>query len=134
MVNMYVDLDKQDKRRARLVLGLSLLLAGAGVLMQFLVGVPGFPAIPPGPIILGVTGILVLTLRRYRWPLVLGLVAAVFVLGGGLIEGSVWGRLADPAEVAVWIGVLMQWLGLVVAVVVGVIAVRQAYVGTPAER
>lgn len=134
MVNISVDRDTLDKRQARSVLGLSLLLAGAGVLTQFLVGVPGFPAIPPGPIILGVAGIVVLVLRRYRWPLVLGLVAAVFVLGGGLIEGSVWGRLADPAQVAVWIGVLMQWLGLVVAVVAGVIAVREAFSGTPVDR
>jgi hypothetical protein len=114
----------------RVILGLSLLLAGAGVLTQYLVGVPGFPKIPPGPIILGIAGIMVLTMAKYRWTLILGLVAALFVLAGGLIEGSVWGRLADPGQFDVWIGVFMQWVGLVIGAIAGALAVRQAYART----
>jgi hypothetical protein len=118
--------------RVRLVLALGLILAAAGVLTQYLVGVPGFPKIPPGPIILGAAGIVVLAFARHRWPLIVGLVAAVFVTGGGLIEGSVWGRLGDPGQFDVWIGVVMQWLGLVIAIVAAIVAIRQAY--TPDRR
>ncbi|SCF27667.1 hypothetical protein [Micromonospora mirobrigensis] len=112
---------------ARIALALGLVVAALGVLVQFLVGVPGFPAIPPGPIILGVAAIVVLALPRRRWPLVVGLVAAVFVTGGGLIEGSVWGRLADPATFDVWSGAVLQWSGLLVALISGALAVRLAY-------
>ncbi|GAB3715845.1 hypothetical protein GCM10027598_25110 [Amycolatopsis oliviviridis] len=38
---------------------------------------PGFPEIPPGPFVLGIPAILVLTLSaRFRWVLFLGIVAA----------------------------------------------------------
>jgi hypothetical protein len=112
---------------ARLTLALSLVVAGLGILIQFLVGVPGFPKVPPGPIILGLAGILILVLPRQRWPLIVGLVAALFVTVGGLIEGSVWGRLGDPGKFDVWSGVFLQWVGLVIALVSAVIATRQAY-------
>jgi hypothetical protein len=111
---------------SRITLALSLIVAGAGVLIQFLVGVPGFPKIPPGPIILGVAGILVLVLRQ-RWILIVGLIAALFVTVGGLIEGSVWGRLGDPGKFDVWIGVFLQWIGLLIALISAVIAIREAY-------
>ena len=111
----------------RLTLAVGLFLAAAGVLTEFLVGVPGFPKIPPGPIILGAAGILVLALAKHRWTLIAGLLAALFVTGGGLIEGSVWGRLAEPGQFDVWIGVVMQWLGQLIAIVAGAIAIRHAY-------
>jgi hypothetical protein len=112
---------------ARSTLALSLIVSGAGILIQFLVGVPGFPKIPPGPIILGLAGILLLVLPRQRWPLIIGLIAALFVTVGGLIEGSVWGRLGDPGKFDVWSGVFLQWIGLVIALVSAGIAIRQAY-------
>ena len=37
----------------RFALVVGLVLAGAGVLTEFLTGVKGFPKIPPGPIIIG---------------------------------------------------------------------------------
>ncbi|MEV8515415.1 hypothetical protein [Dactylosporangium sp. NPDC051484] len=112
---------------SRLTLGLALIVAGSGVLTQFLVGVPGFPKIPPGPIILGVAGIIVLALGRSRWPLVVGLLAALFVTLGGLIEGSVWSRIGNPGQFDVWIGVALQWVGLVGALITAVLALTRAY-------
>jgi hypothetical protein len=111
---------------ARITLALSLIVAGVGILIQFLVGVPGFPKVPPGPIILGLAGILVLVVRQ-RWMLIIGLIAALFVTVGGLIEGSVWGRLGDPGKFDVWSGVFLQWIGLLIALISAVIAIRQAY-------
>lgn len=118
----------------RIALGISLLVAGFGILIQYLVGVPGFPEIPPGPIILGVAGILVLALPRYRWLLIIGLIAALFVTVGGLIEGSVWDRLGDPGKFDVWIGVFMQWAGQVAALVSAVMAVTRDYRKAPVLR
>jgi hypothetical protein len=118
---------KNAQPQIRLILAIALLVAGAGVLSQYLVGVPGFPTIPPGPIILGIAGILVLAFPKHRWVLILGLFAALFVTVGGLAEGSVWGRLGDPGQFDVWISVVAQWAGQAVALVAGVIAVRQAY-------
>jgi hypothetical protein len=111
----------------RTALAAGLIVAAAGVLTQFLVGVPGFPKIPPGPIILGVAAILVLALAARRWTLLVGTFAALFVFAGGLLEGSVWGRLGNPGAFDVWIGVVLQWIGLVIALVAGVAAIRQAY-------
>ena len=120
----------------RLALGFSLIVAGLGILIQFLVGVPGFPEVPPGPLILGIAGIAVLVLARWRWPLVVALLAALFVTVGGLIEGSVWGRLGDPGKFGVWSGVFLQWIGLMIALASAVLAIRQAYrrAGTPVLR
>ena len=111
----------------RIALAVGLIVAGAGVLTQFLVGVPGFPRIPPGPIILGAAAILVLALPARRWTLLVGTGAALFVFVGGLIEGSVRGRLGDPGTFDVWIGAFLQWLGLSIALVAGAVAIRQAY-------
>jgi hypothetical protein len=115
-----------DFTGSRLVQGAALVLAAAGVLTLYLVGVPGFPTIPPGPIILGLAGILVLA-TRWRVMLIVGLVAAAFVAVGGLLEGSVWGRLADPADLGPFLGALLQYVGLVVALVSGAVAVKEAY-------
>lgn len=101
--------------RARLALALGLFLAAIGVLTEFLVGVPGFPAIPPGPIILGVAGGTVLATPRLRWTLIAGLGAALFVTAGGLIEGSVWGRLADVGRFEEWTGAFLRWTGQLIA-------------------
>ncbi|WP_035859176.1 hypothetical protein [Cryptosporangium arvum] len=113
--------------KSRLLLGGGLLVACVGLVIEFFAGVVDFPTIPPGPFILGISGIIVFALGRARWPLVLGFVAALFITVGGLIEGSVWGRIADPGETADWIGVLLQWPGQVVALVAGALAIRKAY-------
>ena len=120
-------------RPARIMLASSLIVAALGILVQFLVGVPGFPAIPPGPIILSAAAVVVLLPGR-RWPVLIGLVAALFVLAGGLIEGSVWGRLADPAELDVWTGVVLQWAGLLAAVASAAAGWPRASLTTPAGR
>ncbi|TQS41342.1 hypothetical protein [Cryptosporangium phraense] len=111
----------------RKVMGTALLVAAAGLTIEYFAGVADFPTIPPGPFILGIAGVLVLALTRPRWPLVVGLIAALFVTVGGLIEGSVWHRIADPGEFADWLGVVLQWTGQVVAIVAGILAIRGAY-------
>jgi hypothetical protein len=105
-----------------------LFAAAAGLIIQIFTGVPGFPDIPPGPIILGAAGLLVLTMTaRYRWVLILGVIAPVFIIVGALIEGSFWGRLGDPADFGPFLGTALQMLGVVVATIAGAVAVAEAY-------
>jgi len=105
-----------------------LFIAAAGIVAQVIVGVPGFPAVPPGPIILAGAGILVLALvNRYRWILILGVAAPVFVLAGGIIEGSIFDRLGNPGDFGPFLGTALQEIGVVVAAIYGVVALTQAY-------
>jgi hypothetical protein len=110
-----------------------LFVAVVGIIIQIIVGVPGYPAVPPGPIILGVVGILVLALApRFKWILILGIIAPAFVLVGGIAEGSIWGRLGHPGDFGPFIGTLLQIAGVVLAVVYGVIATIGAFKKAPA--
>lgn len=105
-----------------------LFIATAGIILQIIVGVPGYPTVPPGPIILAVTGILVLALSaRIRWILLLGIIAPAFVLVGGIAEGSIFDRLGDPGDFGPFLGTALQEIGIVVAVVYGIIAMTNAF-------
>lgn len=109
-----------------------LFVAAAGIILQIFVGVAGYPAVPPGPIILAGTGILVLTLAtRTRWILVLGTVAPAFILVGGVVEGSIFDRLGDPGDLGPFLGTALQEIGVVMALIFGVIATAQAFRKTP---
>ncbi|WP_410600569.1 hypothetical protein [Amycolatopsis sp. lyj-90] len=100
----------------------------AGLIIQIVSGVPGFPDVPPGPFILGVTGILVLTLAaKYRWILFLGVAAPLFILVGALLEGSFWGRLADVGDFGPFVGTVLLIGGLIGAIACGGVALSQAY-------
>lgn len=112
--------------------GWASVFAAVGVALQAIVGVPGYPAVPPGPIILAICGILVLTLMtRVKWIIIIGLIGPLFVAVGGAIEGSSWGRLADPGDFAFFITTAIQWIGLVVSIVFGIIALVQAFRKVP---
>ncbi|MPZ84991.1 MAG: hypothetical protein GEV28_33230 [Actinophytocola sp.] len=99
----------------------ALLVATVGIIVQIGTGVPGYPVVPPGPIILAAAAIAVLG-WRWRWaPMVLAAVP-LFVIVGGVIEGSSFDRLVDPAGVGPFLGTALQWVGLVVAVPAGIAA------------
>jgi hypothetical protein len=105
-----------------------LIIAALGILIEYLVGVPGFPKVPPGPIILGAAGILVFAVTaRWKWFLIISEIAALFVSAGGIIEGSSWGRLSRVGDFGPFIGTALQWTGLAVAVIVGAAALVQAF-------
>lgn len=116
-----------DLRRApaRVVLAAGLLLAAAGVFTQFLTGVPGFPPIPPGPIILAVAA-LVVAVVRWRWAPAGGPAVAVFITVGFLTVGflaSVSGsRLANPSALGSFLGTWSMAIGLVIALVSAVVS------------
>jgi hypothetical protein len=105
------------------------LVAGAGgILMQYLSRVEGFPTIPPGPIILLVAAAVV-AFGPWRWTPAVGVVTPLFVLVGGAIATIVnWGvgaPLANPAEVGGFASAVIQLLGLITALVAGIVAATQ---------
>jgi hypothetical protein len=96
---------------------LGLVVAAAGIMIQYAADVD-YPTIPPGPIILlAATGVVVLVPWR-RAP-VAGLVAAAFVSIGGVvatIAGNGFSEtLGDPSELGGFLGALVQVAGLVIA-------------------
>jgi hypothetical protein len=110
----------------------ALIAAAAGILIQFLVGVPGFPAVPPGPIILTVTAVAVYALRnRWRWVIVLGVLVPLFIIVGGIIDGTSWGRLADPSAFGPFIGTALQWIAMPVAVIAAALTIRTQGIRKP---
>ena len=116
--------DHPSSTRTRSALAGGLVLAAAGLIVQILTGVPGFPLIPPGPIILLAAAAVVLW-WRWRWAPGVGLLAALFISVGGVLEGSVFDRLAAPSAVGPFLGSAIQLLGLVVAVVAGAAALAR---------
>ena len=110
---------------ARTALVAGLVTAAAGVIVLILVGVPGFPLIPPGPIILLLAAGLVAFLP-WRWAPALGLLAAVFLSVGTVTAGVTATILATPSMPGPFVGSLIQVVGLAVALVAGVLATVRA--------
>ncbi|TDP98022.1 hypothetical protein [Labedaea rhizosphaerae] len=109
---------------------MSLFTAVAGMIMQIAAGID-YPTVPPGPIILGVVGIALLAVRR-AWVPVVGVLAPLVITVGGVIEGSSWGRLADPGEFGQFLGTALQWIGMLTAIAFGVAVVLRSRAGTTA--
>lgn len=108
--------------RAEAVSAAGLVVAGLGVLTLFLGGLPGFPPIPPGPIIMIGIGLLVIFVR-WRWIAVVGLVAAVGIAVGFIPTFvDALHRLTDTAHPSWIVGTAGQISGLAVAIVAGVVA------------
>src|SRR5262245_22891624 len=71
-----------------------LVIAAAGILIQYFSGVEGFPTIPPGPVILLVAAAVV-AFGPWRWAIIVGVATALFVLVGGTIATIAnWGGRA----------------------------------------
>ena len=98
-----------------------LVVAAAGVTIEYLTGVPGFPPIPPGPFIL-LTAALVVAVVRWGWVPAVGVLPGRFVAGGTVLAGTTAIVLAAPDVVGQFLGAVVQVTGLVVAIVAGVVA------------
>jgi hypothetical protein len=101
-----------------------MVIAIAGIVVQLAAGVD-YPTVPPGPIILAVAaGIVVFT--RQRWTPLVGVVVPLFLLVGGVIAASVNAdnALRHPADVAAFTGTVVQMVGVLVALIAGVRALR----------
>jgi hypothetical protein len=106
-----------------------LLVAAIGIIVQKALGVPGYPTVPPGAVILAVAaGLMLLSSRpRYGWTTVVAVVAPAFVLAGGIVEGSAYTRLGRPGDLGFFIGTALQEIGIVGGVIFGALAAIQVY-------
>lgn len=106
-----------DPASAVLIGGLA--LAAVALVIQILTGVPGFPPIPPGPIILAVAALFV-ALASWRWAPIVGFAAALFLVVGLLLsESGTAERLSDPARFGPFAGTGLFLIGLLTALVAG---------------
>lgn len=105
---------------ARSVQAAALLTAAAGLLTQFFAGVPGFPPVPPGPILLTAASLFV-SLVPWRWAPVAGLAVSLVVMVAATVA-DVGTQFADATPVAPFVGSWLQALGLFGAVVAGLTA------------
>jgi len=102
----------------------ALLIATTGVVIQMIAGVD-FPTIPPVLFILLIPAGLV-AVGRWRWTPATAALAGVF-LTFGLFAGGAAPRLLDLSQLGGFVGLWVQMLGVIGAVVGGLIATVQNY-------
>jgi hypothetical protein len=103
-----------------------LVVAAAGIMIQYAAGVGDYPTIPPGPIIL-LAAAAVVVLGPWRRAARVGLAVALFISIGGVIATIAGNGYADTlgsGEVGGVIGALIQIAGLLLAVPAGILAAR----------
>ena len=105
--------------------------AAAGIIIQIASGSDLYPTIPPGPIIL-LAGAALVALGPWRWTPIVGVVVPLFLLVGAVLaavnSGEFVDQLTDPGQAGVGIvaGDVIQMLGVITALVAGIVALRQS--------
>ncbi len=102
----------------------ALLVAALGFVIQMFSGVE-VPTVPPGLVILLVAAGLV-ALSPWRWVPAVGILVGLFMFVGFFASGAV-GNLFDPSRVGVLVGVWMQFLAVIAAIVAGRVATARNY-------
>lgn len=104
-----------------------LVVATAGILMQYFFGISPDPAMP----IILLVAAAVVTFGPWRWAILVGLLSAFSILVVVTIANIVnWGegaRLSDPTNAGVFTGAVIQFLGVIIAFVAAIVATRQIY-------
>lgn len=107
----------------------ALLLAAAGILLQYFAGVGDFPTIPPGPIILTILAGII-AFAPWRWIPILGSAMGIALIVGFFLNESV-DRLTDETPILGLIGLWIQTAGVVVAIAAGAMATLGSGQGEP---
>jgi energy-coupling factor transporter transmembrane protein EcfT len=102
----------------------ALLAAALGFAIQIVSGID-VPTVPPGLIIL-VLAATVVALLPWRWAPVVGTFAGLFLSVGFFASGA-RSNLLDPSRFGVLIGAWIQFIALIVAVAMGLVATIQNY-------
>lgn len=100
-----------------------LLIAAVGIIIQIAGGV-NYPAIPPGLIILIVGAGLVLLAGRWAWTRIFGLAISVFMLIGAFAVPDARHHLTQPGHFGAFSGTIIQDVGVVIALVASLAAMR----------
>lgn len=107
------------------VIGLVMVICA--IVIQLIAGVD-YPVVPPGLIILPVMAGLVAFGTRWRWTAIVGLVVPLFMTVGGLLASpGLLSFLAAPADVVIFGSAIIQVLGLLLAIIAGIITTFQNY-------
>jgi hypothetical protein len=107
----------------------AMVTAAGGILLQIASGSEAYPTIPLGPIIL-LAGAGVVALGPWRWSTIVGVAVPLFLTVGATIAAAAGGagvrQLADPSEIGIFAGTVIQLLSVITALVAG-IAARRIY-------
>jgi hypothetical protein len=102
----------------------ALLVGAAGIVIQIVSGAD-YPTVPPGLIILLVAAGLV-AFGPWRWTPVVGTAVGLFLFVGFFASGTA-GLLLDPSQFGRFVGVWVQFLAVIVAIVTGIVPTIQNY-------
>ena len=112
--------------RARAATIAGLLIGAAGIAILWAAGVPFPTAVPPGLVIL-VAGALLVGFVRRRWTTAVGAFLGLFVVVGFLVSPTGLSNLTGKAGALVAFGQAVQQVGVLTALIAGVLATRAAY-------
>jgi hypothetical protein len=121
-------MEQRQRLRAATVAGLVVGAAGIGLLWA---GGVEFPvAIPPGIVIL-LVGAGFVAVAPWRWAPAVGILLGAFVTVGFLISPSGIANLTGESGAVVAVGQAVQQIGVISAVIAGVLALRAGYASAP---
>lgn len=106
------------------IAGLVLGATGIAVLWAAGQAFPVYP--PPGIIILG-AGAVVVGLARWRWVPLIAVALGLFIIVGALVSPDGLSNLAGRSGPAIAAGQAIQGIGVLVALVAGILATRAGY-------
>ena len=112
--------------RSRTATGVGLAAGAVGIAILWAAGVP-FPFSPPPGIVILLTGALVVGLVPWRWAPGVGAALGLFVLVGFLISPTGLTNLVGRAGTSVALGQGIQVIGVLTALIAGVIATWANY-------
>jgi hypothetical protein len=119
--------DRLSGARVTTVIGL---LAGAvGIVILRLAGTP-MPLVPPGLVLL-IAAALLVALQRWRWAPAVGALVGLAEIIGFVASGS-WIGLANIDQIWILVGTWIRGLGIVTAVLAGIVATATKSVGDAA--
>ena len=103
-----------------------MVVAAAGITIEYFSGVEGFPTVPPGPFILVGAAALV-AWGPWRWTVAVAVLAPLLSLVLGTMSAVLnWGTsapLSHQSETAGFVGAVLQFVGLIVALGAGIVVV-----------
>jgi hypothetical protein len=111
-------------KRASKVVVLGLVTAALGILVQIASGID-YPTVPPGLLILLIPAALV-AWGRWRWTLILAVLAALFIVVGYFPSGAA-ARLLDLSNVGAFAGLWLQFAAGIVTLIAGIAWIVQTH-------
>jgi hypothetical protein len=116
----------KNVKKLRILTVIGLLTGAIGISLLWIIGV-AFPVYPPPGIIILLAGALFVWFVPKRWSPAIGMLLALFIIVGTLISPAGVSNLLGDAGMNVAIGQGIQFLGVLIALVASMLALRAAY-------